>query len=95
MYNREQVNSESIKYFGGDELAANVFTTKYALKTKDGKYLENNPNQMHERIVKEFARIEAKFGGETALDYDTIYNDIKDFGYIVPQGSPMYGIGNT
>ena len=95
MYNRQEVNAESLQYFKGDELAANVFTTKYALKTKDGKYLENNPDQMHKRIAKEFARIEAKFGGESALSYDTIYNDIKDFKYIVPQGSPMYGIGNN
>ena len=95
MFNREQVNADSLSYFNGDELAANVFTTKYALKSKNGKYLESNPNQMHQRIAKEFARIEAKFGGDAELDYDTIYNDIKNFGYIVPQGSPMYGIGNT
>ncbi len=95
MYSKEEVNANSVSYFKGDELAGNVFTTKYALKTKDGKYLESSPDQMHQRIAKEFARIEAKFGGETALDYDTIYNDIKNFGYIVPQGSPMYGIGNN
>ena len=95
MYSKQEVNNESLSYFNGDELAANVFTTKYALKTKTGDYLENNPDQMHQRIAAEFARIEAKFGGESALSYDTIYNDIKDFKYIVPQGSPMYGIGNN
>jgi ribonucleoside-diphosphate reductase alpha chain len=95
MYNKQDVNKASLEYFGGDELAANVFTTKYALKTKDGGYLETTPDQMHQRIAAEFARIEAKFGGESALSYDTIYNDIKDFKYIVPQGSPMYGIGNN
>ena len=95
MFSKEEVNKESLSYFNGDELAANVFTTKYALKTKDGKYLETNPDEMHKRIAKEFARIEAKFGGESALNYNTIYEDIKDFKYIVPQGSPMYGIGNN
>ena len=95
MYNKQDVNKASLEYFGGDELAANVFTTKYALKTKDGGYLETTPDQMHQRIAAEFARIEAKFGGDSALSYDTIYNDIKDFKYIVPQGSPMYGIGNN
>jgi ribonucleoside-diphosphate reductase alpha chain len=95
MYNKEQVNKESINYFNGDELAANVFTTKYALKTKEGKYLETTPDQMHQRLAKEFARIEARHGGDGALDYDTIYNHIKNFGTIVPQGSPMYGIGNN
>lgn len=95
MFSREDVNKASLEYFKGDELAANVFTTKYALKTKDGKYLETTPDDMHKRIAKEFARIEAKFGGENALSYKTIYDDIANFGYIVPQGSPMYGIGNN
>jgi ribonucleoside-diphosphate reductase alpha chain len=95
MYSREEVNKSSLEYFKGDELAANVFATKYALKSKDGKYLETNPEQMHKRIAAEFARIEAKFGGDNALSYETIYNDIVNFGYIVPQGSPMYGIGNN
>lgn len=95
MYNREEVNKSSLEYFNGDELAANVFTTKYALKSKSGEYLETTPDDMHKRIAKEFARIESKFGGESALNYETIYNDIKDFKYIVPQGSPMYGIGNN
>jgi ribonucleoside-diphosphate reductase alpha chain len=95
MYNREEVNKSSLEYFNGDELAANVFTTKYALKSKSGEYLETTPDDMHKRIAKEFARIESKFGGESALDFQTIYNDIKDFKYIVPQGSPMYGIGNN
>ena len=66
MYSREEVNKSSLEYFKGDELAANVFATKYALKSKDGKYLESNPEQMHKRIAAEFARIEAKFGGDNA-----------------------------
>ena len=95
MYNREQVNKASLEYFNGDELAANVFTTKYALKDSNGSYTELTPNDMHSRLAKEFARIEMKYGGESALTEQQIYSYIKDFKYIVPQGSPMFGIGNS
>ena len=94
MFNKDQVNQASLKYFDGDELAANVFTTKYALKTKKGEYLESTPDDLHKRLAKEFARIEKKYEGQS-LDEDTIYNHLKNFGEIVPQGSPMYGIGNN
>ena len=94
MFSKEEVHAESLIYFDHDELATNVFMTKYALKDKNGQFLEKSPTQMHERIAKEFARIEAKFGGSNQLYYDRIYNDIADFNYIVPQGSPMFGIGN-
>jgi len=94
MFNKDQVNQASLKYFDGDELAANVFTTKYALKTKKGEYLESTPDDLHKRLAKEFARIERKYEGQS-LDEDTIYNHLKNFGEIVPQGSPMYGIGNN
>jgi len=95
MYTREQVNKASLQYFNGDELAANVFTTKYALKDNAGSYVELTPNDLHRRLAKEFARIEARYGGESALSEDKIYSYIKDFKYIVPQGSPMFGIGNN
>jgi ribonucleoside-diphosphate reductase alpha chain len=94
MYNKEEVLKESLAFFKGDDLAANVFMTKYALKDKQGNYLEKSPVEMHKRLAKEFARIENKFGGKAQLDYETILNDIADFHYIVPQGSPMFGIGN-
>jgi ribonucleoside-diphosphate reductase alpha chain len=95
MYSKQEVLEQTTKYFKGDELAANVFMTKYALKNKKGEYVEASPNNMHDRLASEFARIEAKFGGEGQLSFDTILNDIKDFKYIVPQGSPMFGIGNN
>ena len=82
-------------YFNGDELASNVWLTKYALKDKSGKVLEETPDDMHNRIASEFARIEEKFGGENALSREQIYDLIKNFDYIVPQGSPMMGIGNN
>jgi ribonucleoside-diphosphate reductase alpha chain len=94
MYSKQEVTQKSIEYFNGDELAANVFTTKYALKNKQGTYEEATPDDMHKRLANEFARIEAKFGGANQLSYEQILNDIKDFKYIVPQGSPMFGIGN-
>ena len=83
------------EYFGGDGLAANVWLTKYALKDKSGKILEETPDDMHNRIASEFARMELKFGGENALSQEQIFDLIKDFKYIVPQGSPMMGIGNN
>ena len=82
-------------YFSGDELAANVWLTKYALKDKNGNVTEETPDDMHNRIASEFARIEEKFGGPNALSEQQIFDLIKNFDYIVPQGSPMMGIGNN
>jgi ribonucleoside-diphosphate reductase alpha chain len=95
MYNKQEVLDASLKYFKGDELAANVFMTKYALKNKQGTYEEVTPDDMHKRLASEFARIEAKFGGAGQLSYEQILDDIKDFKHIVPQGSPMFGVGNN
>ena len=85
--------NDSKKYFGGDELAANVFVTKYALTDKDGNILESNPDQMHKRLAGEFSRVESKY--PNPMSEDEIYQLLKDFKYVVPQGSPMSGIGNT
>ena len=84
---------KSIDYFKGDELAANVFVTKYALCDNDGNYLEKTPDDMHKRLASEFHRIESKY--ENAMTEREIYSLLKDFKYIVPQGSPMAGIGNS
>lgn len=83
---------KSVEYFNGDELAAQVFLGKYALTAPDGKILEATPDDMHRRLAKEFARIEAKY--PNPLSEDTIFSYLKDFKYIVPQGSPMAGVGN-
>ena len=93
MEDYEKVIRESIDYFSGDELAANVFTTKYALVTSSGKYQEKTPDDMHIRLAKEFARIEKKY--PNPLSEAEIYGLFKNFKYIVPQGSPMSGIGNN
>lgn len=86
-FTKDEVSSETLKYFKGDELATNVFVSKYALKNNTGEYLENTPDDMHRRMSKEFARI-------STLGEEEIYGLFKDFKYIIPQGSVMYGCGN-
>lgn len=92
-YNREDVLKETIKYFNGDTLAAEVWVNKYALKDSDGNLFELTPNDTHKRMAKEFARIEKNYPNE--LSEDVIYDLMKNFKYIIPQGSPMAGIGNN
>jgi len=94
MSNADLIKEETLKYFNNDELATNVFMTKYALKNKEGGFVERTPDDMHKRLAKEFARIEEKFGGAGKLSEKKIYDLLKGFKYIVPQGSPMMGIGN-
>lgn len=92
-YSYNEALKESTHYFGGDELAAKVFLDKYALKNKEGELLEQTPNDMHHRLASEFARIEAK-KFKNPLSEDEIFKLFKGFNRIIPQGSPMYGIGN-
>ncbi len=89
---REEALQASLSYFNNDELAATVWINKYALKDSDGNLYESSPNDMHQRIAKEIARIEQKY--KNPLTEKEIFEVIKDFKYIVPQGSPMAGIGN-
>ena len=88
----EEVVKASKDYFNGDELAATVWANKYALKDSYGKIYERTPDDMHWRIAGEIARIEKKY--PNPLSVDEVYHLLKDFKYIVPQGSPMSGIGN-
>lgn len=87
-------NIDVLTYFKGDELAAKVWTDKYALRNENGELIESNPDQMHLRMAKEFARIEANYGGKNALTEEQIYGLFKDFHYIVPGGSVMAGLGS-
>lgn len=80
-----------LEYFNGDELAADVFL-KYALRDEAGNLLEETPEQMHKRLAKEFARIEAKY--PNPLSEEEIYSHLVNFSDIIPQGSPMSGVGN-
>lgn len=94
IYSYDHALSMTLAYFGGDDLASRVFLDKYALKNSNGELLEDNPAMMHRRIAREFARIEArKF--RDPLSEDAIYSLLAGFKRIVPQGSPMFGIGNT
>ena len=92
-YPFEEVLEATTKYFGGDELAANVWINKYALKDSFGNIYERNPDDMHRRLAREVARIEAKY--PNPLSEEEVYELFKEFKYIVPQGSPMAGIGNN
>ena len=82
----------SLEYFEGDKLAASVFVGKYALKDLEGNYYEKTPEDMHRRLASEFARIEQKY--ENPMSEEEIFSLFDRFQYIVPQGSPMSGIGN-
>lgn len=93
MFSYEEAMKDSISYFNGDELAAGVFVGKYALRDQDGNILESNPDQMHRRLAKEFARIEANY--PNPLTEEEIYNLFKNFEFVIPQGSPMSAIGNN
>ncbi len=91
-YSYEESYEESLRYFKDDELAAKVWVNKYALKDSFGKLYEKSPDDMHRRIASELERIENKY--PNPLSKEEIYYLLKDFKYIVPQGSPMTGIGN-
>ena len=92
-YSFEEAVTASTKYFNGDELAANVWVNKYAMKDSAGNIYEATPDQMHKRLAKEIARIEKKY--KNPLSEKEIYQLLKNFKYIIPQGGPMSGIGNT
>ena len=92
-YTYEEAYAATLEYFKGDELAARVWASKYALKDSQGRYYELTPDDMHHRIASEIARIEAKY--PNPMSEETVFGLLKDFKYIVPQGSPMAGIGNT
>ncbi|MCF8358561.1 MAG: adenosylcobalamin-dependent ribonucleoside-diphosphate reductase [Prolixibacteraceae bacterium] len=92
IYSTEEAFKASLKYFNGDELAARVWVNKYALKDSHGNIYELTPDDMHRRLAREIARIESKY--ENPVSENEIYEVLKDFRYIVPQGGPMTGIGN-
>ena len=109
IYEYKEVLESCLAYFKGDELAATTWINKYAVKTKKGEFLESTPDQMHQRMAKEFGRIEKLYEGkeisvEDLSDYgkkrkflteDAIFKLFKDFKYVIPQGSVMSSLGNT
>ncbi|MBR5727801.1 MAG: adenosylcobalamin-dependent ribonucleoside-diphosphate reductase [Muribaculaceae bacterium] len=92
-YTYQEVYDATLKYFEGDELAARVWASKYALKDSYGNIYELTPDDMHHRIAREIARIEKKY--PNPMSEEQIFELMRHFRYIVPQGSPMAGIGNN
>ncbi|MDE7411889.1 MAG: adenosylcobalamin-dependent ribonucleoside-diphosphate reductase [Paramuribaculum sp.] len=92
IYSYDEAYNASLKYFDGDELAARVWVSKYALKDSFGNIYEQTPADMHTRIASELARIERNY--TNPMSQDEIYSLLDNFNYVVPQGSPMTGIGN-
>lgn len=92
-YTYDEAFSASLDYFKGDDLAAGVFVSKYALRDNEGRILERTPVDMHKRIAKEFARIEKK-KFKKPISFDELFGLLDGFKYLVPQGGPMFGIGN-
>ncbi len=83
----------SKEYFAGDDLAATVWVSKYALKDSFGHIYETSPIDMHNRIAAEIARIEQKY--PNPLSQSEIFELLDHFKYVIPQGGPMTGVGNT
>lgn len=89
----DEVLAASKQYFNGDELAASVWINKYAMKDSFGNIFEKSPIDMHWRLANEFARIESKYSNP--MSAEEIFELLKDFKYVIPQGGPMSGIGNN
>ncbi len=92
VYSHEEVIAASNKYFNDDNLAAVVWANKYALKDSFGNLFEKSPDEMHRRLASEIHRIEKKYANP--VSEERIYEVLKGFKYIIPQGGPMTGIGN-
>ncbi|MBP7856765.1 MAG: adenosylcobalamin-dependent ribonucleoside-diphosphate reductase [Prevotella sp.] len=93
IYSYDEAFEASLKYFGGDELAARVWVNKYAMKDSFGQIFERSPEDMHWRIANEIARIEQRY--DNPLSAQQVFDLLDHFRYIVPAGSPMTGIGNS
>ena len=91
-FTQKEAELASVEYFKGDELAARVWSTKYALKDSYGNLYEQTPDDMHHRLAGEIARVEQKYANP--MSEAELFDLLKDFKYIVPAGSPMTGIGN-
>ncbi len=91
-YSQEEIKQASFEFFKGDDLAARVWSNKYALKDSYGNVYELTPDDMHHRLAREIARIERNY--PNPLTEDELFELFRNFKYIVPQGSPMTGIGN-
>ena len=91
-YSPEEIKEASFEFFKGDDLAARVWSNKYALKDSYNNVYELTPDDMHRRLAREISRIEKNY--PNPLTEDELFELFRNFKYIVPQGSPMTGIGN-
>ncbi|MFV0543313.1 MAG: ribonucleotide reductase N-terminal alpha domain-containing protein, partial [Marinicella pacifica] len=89
VYSQEEAYQASLDYFKGDDLAARVWVNKYALKDSEGNIFEQTPDDMHHRLASEIARVEKKY--PNPMSQQDIFNLIKNFHYLVPQGGPITG----
>ncbi|MDR2498756.1 MAG: adenosylcobalamin-dependent ribonucleoside-diphosphate reductase [Tannerellaceae bacterium] len=92
VYTFAEASQAALEYFSGDELASSVWVSKYALKDGDGNIYEKTPADMHSRLAREIARVESKY--PNAMSEEQLFELFDRFRYIIPQGSPMTGIGN-
>lgn len=92
IYSRDEVFRNCLEYFNGDELAADVIVNKYLLRNKNSELVERGPQDLFERVCSEFFRIEQKY--PSPMSMKDIHSWIDDFKFIIPQGSPLFGIGN-
>lgn len=88
----EEAYAQSLEYFNGDTIATSTYLSKYALTSPEGDIEEPTPEYMHKRLAKELARIESKY--DDSLSEEQIFDYLDRFKYIIPQGSPMAGVGN-
>lgn len=91
MNNNDQIKELTLSYFNGNQMLTDIWLSKYVLKDREGKYLEDTPDQRFKTIAKEVARVESN----AKYTEDDFYGLLKDFGYFIPGGSILYGIGNT
>ena len=92
-YTYDEIYEPCLEYFKGDALATKVWISKYALKDSYGNYYERTPDDMHMRLATEINRIEQKYANPMSVE--ELFDVMKNFRYIVPQGGPMTGIGNN
>ncbi len=92
-YSEQEARQATLDYFGGDDLATQVWLNKYALKDSEGNLYEKSPEDMHNRLASDIARVEAKY--PNPMSHKEIFDLLDHFRYIIPQGGPMTGIGNS
>jgi len=92
VYQKADVGKATTEYFKGDLFAAKIWMDKYALRTETGDFLEKTPDDMHQRLAAEYHRIESKY--PNPMPKDLILELIRGFRYVIPAGSPMFGVGN-